>query len=163
MKSLVIAKTTFRELLREKIFHIFIIIAFLFFGLSFLLGSLSFDEQKRILLHLGFAGINLALVGISCGLGSFSISREIERQTCLLILARPLSRTTFYLGKWLGIWGAQILVGLGLGACLYAFLGFAFPFFSYAQALFGVLLETSILLALAFFMVQVVRPAVALF
>lgn len=99
----VIALTTFRELIREKFFLVIVFVAVLLLLLSVLLGELSFNEKQKILADIGLMAIQLAAVGIALFTGSFMLTREIEKQTCLLTLSRPVSRTEFLLGKFFGI------------------------------------------------------------
>ena len=102
-KVFTLAKTTLQEMLREKVFSIVLLIAVALLGLSFLLGALSFAEQRKILADFGFLAIEIGLLGVSLFSGSYLISKEIEKQTCLLILSRPVSRQQFILGKILGV------------------------------------------------------------
>lgn len=53
-KVLTLAKTTLREMLREKVFLVVIVIALVLIALSFLLGALSLAEQRKILTDFGF-------------------------------------------------------------------------------------------------------------
>ena len=78
-------------------------IAVALIALSFLLGALSFQEKQRILAHFGWLAIQLSSLGISLFLGSYWLHNEMDRQTCLLILARPIARDQFLLGKFLGV------------------------------------------------------------
>lgn len=118
-----IALNTFREMLRERLVLIIVGLAAFLLGLSLLLGELTFDEQERLMADLGLAAIELAAVAVALFAGSTLLSREIERQTCLLVLAKPVSRQVFLLGKGLGLTilltalvGALILLlGLLLG------------------------------------------------
>jgi ABC-type transport system involved in multi-copper enzyme maturation permease subunit len=72
---------------------------------------------------LGLAAIELAAVAVALFAGSTLLSREIERQTCLLVLAKPVSRQVFLLAKGLGltfllttlVGALTILLGLLLG------------------------------------------------
>lgn len=66
---------------------------------SLLLGTLTIEEQTRIIINFGLSGVELALVVSSIFLGSFSFAKDVERQTCLLILARPVSRSTYFVGQ----------------------------------------------------------------
>ena len=59
-KVMVIAKTTLQEMIRERLFIVVIFMAAVLFGVSLLLGALSFREQQRILANLGFTAIEVA-------------------------------------------------------------------------------------------------------
>lgn len=158
-----VAMITFREMIRERFVHIILFLSAVLFLFSLLLGSLSFDEQTRILIHLGLAAIQISIVGIAAFVGSSIITKEIERQTCLIVLARPISRSQFYLGKFLGIVGINFLISLMLGVILWGFSQGAVRLFELLTIVWGSFLESSIIIAVAMFFSQALRPAIALF
>lgn len=100
---LVIALNTFRENLRDKILYNLLVFAALLMGASILLGALTIAEQEKIIADMGLASINLIGVVIAIFVGIGLVSKEIERRTIYTILARPISRTQFILGKYLGL------------------------------------------------------------
>ena len=99
----VIAFNTFRENLRDKILYNLLFFALLLIGASVLLGSLTIMEQNKIVTDMGLAAINLVGVIIAIFVGIGLVSKEIERRTVYTIMARPISRTQFILGKYFGL------------------------------------------------------------
>lgn len=161
-KVLVIAKTTLQEMIRERLFIVVVFMAAVLFGISLLLGALSFSEQQRILANLGFTAIEVASVGISLFAGAFLISKEIEKQTLLLVLARPISRDQFIMGKVTGILTLNTLMVLALGVVLYVLLGASPSLPSFFVILSAIWFEAAIALSLVIFFSVVVRPVLAL-
>lgn len=164
-KILVLAKTTFQEMLREKIFYVAIVIATILFALSFLFGVLSFDEKRKILADFGFLGIELALMGVSLFSGSFLLIKEIEKQTCLLILSRPVSRDQFILGKILGVLMINSMLTLFLGVLLWLILGLwndPSQSLTFVQICASLWIESSVILAFVVGISLIVRPVLAL-
>ena len=161
MKSVwVIAKNTYREIIRDRILYGIIVFALLLIGLSLALGELSFAEQARISANFGFAGIQLGSCVLAIFVGSTLVAREIEKQTILTLLARPITRTQFLLGKWMGLnlVIATVMAGLGVvlaGVVAFLGLGIGVSFFA---ALLGIFLEASLLLSLALFFGSFTRP-----
>jgi Cu-processing system permease protein len=100
---LVIAFNTFRENLRDKILYNLLIFAALLMGASILLGALTIAEQEKIIADMGLASINVIGVIIAIFVGIGLVSKEIERRTIYTILAKPISRLQFILGKYLGL------------------------------------------------------------
>ena len=162
-KIWILAKNSLREFIRDRIVVVCLFISVLLMAVSFLLGALSFSEQQRILAHLGLTAIHLAGLGIACFFGSFVIAREVEKQTCLLVLARPLTRSQFFLGKLLGVQTLMTLVFGLLALVLFVLLQMNFSFVNYVEVLWGMYLEITVLISLAFFFSQIMRPSVALF
>lgn len=100
-----VAKNTFRETIRDKILYNLVFFALLLMGSSVLLGTLTIGEHARIVNDLGLAAINLVAVIIAIFLGVGLVSREIERRTIYTILARPITRIQFVLGRYIGLVG----------------------------------------------------------
>lgn len=159
---LVIAKNSFREYIRDRVVLICGFVALVLLALSILLGALSFAEQQRILAHLGLTAIHLSGLGIVCFIGAFALHKEMERQTCLLVLARPVSRVQFLIGKWLGVFALMIVMWAILSLILALLLKFSFPAVNYVVVIYGLLVELTLLLALSFFGSTFLRPIIAL-
>jgi ABC-type transport system involved in multi-copper enzyme maturation permease subunit len=157
----VIARMTWTELLRDRFVALIGFVAVLLLVLSNFLGSLTLDEQKRLLVHLGFAGFQMTLVGLSLFLGSWSLQKELDRQTCLLVLSRPVSRTQFVFGKWLGSLALIAFFWLLSGLLHLGLLGFAIPFGPYWTAHATIFWESGFILCLAFFFASFLRPLLA--
>lgn len=99
----VIALNAFRESLRDKILYNLVLFAGLLIGLSVLLADLSITEHHKVIVDMGLAAINLIGVIIAIFVGISLVNKEIERRTIYTIMARPISRTFFILGKYLGL------------------------------------------------------------
>lgn len=108
-----VAVNTFRETLRDKILYNLVLFAVLLIGSSVLLGTLTIGEQARIVNDLGLAAINVVAVIIAIFVGIGLVSKEIERRTIYTLLARPITRAQFVLGKYLGL-ALVILVNIGI-------------------------------------------------
>lgn len=115
----VIALNTFRENLRDKILYNLLLFAGLLITASMLLGSLSISEQEKIVTDMGLAAINLIGVIIAVFVGIGLVSKEIERRTIYTIMARPISRVQFVLGKYLGL---VVTLSVNLSIMLLVFL-----------------------------------------
>lgn len=164
MKTLrALLRLSFLEFTRDRVVWIGIFIAVLLFGLSMVLSSLSFNEKQRILSHIGWAAIQLSTMGTSLIIGANWLHKEMDRQTCLLVLARPVSREQFLIGKYLPvlilIFSLQILLGL----CLWALLGFSFSAAHFLQVFYGTFLEVTMVFSIGFFAATFMRPTLAFF
>lgn len=99
----VIALNAFRESLRDKILYNLVLFAGLLIGLSVLLADLSITEHHKVIADMGLAAINLIGVIIAIFVGISLVNKEIERRTIYTIMARPVSRTVFIMGKYFGL------------------------------------------------------------
>ena len=159
----IIAVNTFREIIRDRILYGIVVFALLLFGISVVLGQFSFVEQARISADFGFTGIQLGLAIVAIFAGSTLVAREIEKQTILTLLARPVTRTQFILGKFAGLGLVVTVVLAGLAAVLLVLL-VALELkieASFAVALLGVWLESLILIAMAMFFGSFSRPVMS--
>ncbi|HAG91942.1 MAG TPA: hypothetical protein DCL41_08725 [Bdellovibrionales bacterium] len=162
---LLIAKVTFKELIREKILHGLLVVFFFISIFSLILGSLSFAEQVKMSLDFGLAVMQLSIVGISILLGAQLIQKEIERKTVFTLLVRPLHRYQYLLGKFFGLWALILfmifLCCLFLSMCMLYFGG------SYFKDVFtvglGLWLEAGFLISIVMLLTQKVQVSVGIF
>lgn len=164
MKSIwVLAKNTYMEIIRDRILYGLLVFAFLLIGMSLALGELSFAEQSRISANFGFTAIHLSMVALSIFVGSTLVAREIDKKTILTLLARPISRPQFLLGKCLGLTLITLTVVVGLALVLVGvFLVLKVSINAqFAIALLGVLFESLILLGLTIFFGSFASPMMA--
>jgi len=111
-----IAINTVREAIRNKLLYTLLFFAVLVIAVAVLIASLSYVEGERIIQDVGLAAIRLFSLGIAVFVGIGLIHGEVERRTIYTILSKPVSRTDFLLGKWLGlvltVWMQLAFMGL---------------------------------------------------
>ncbi|MFS4459679.1 ABC transporter permease [Bdellovibrio sp. HCB2-146] len=164
-KVLTLAHTTLREMLRERIFWVVVVMAVGLFALSFLMGALSFAEQRKILTDFGFLAIHISALGVSLFSGAYLLAKEIEKQTCLLILSRPISRDQFILGKTFGLIALNTLLMFALGFVLFLLLGLwkdSKLWLSFIEICMSLWLESVVILSLVICFSLIVRPVLSL-
>jgi ABC-type transport system involved in multi-copper enzyme maturation permease subunit len=103
MKILAIAGNTFREALRDKILLTLVVIAALVTAASKAIPPLAVGEGSKIVKDLGLATMTLFCVLIAVLVGGRLVYREIEKRTILTVLAKPIRRWEFLIGKYLGL------------------------------------------------------------
>lgn len=156
----IIATNTYREIIRDRILYGIVVFALLLIGISIALGQLSYAEQARISADFGFTGIQMSAAILAIFAGSTLVAREIEKQTVLTLLARPVSRAQFLMGKYVGLSLVVLTVVAGLALVLIGLL-LALDFaigVSFFVALLGIALESMVLTALALFFGSFARP-----
>jgi Cu-processing system permease protein len=102
-RMLAIAANTVREALRERLLYNLFVFATVLTVASLTISRLTLGEQFRIIADVGTSSTQVFGLLISVFLGVALVSREIERRTAYAVLARPVSRPEFVLGKFLGI------------------------------------------------------------
>ncbi len=100
---LAVAANTFRETVRERVLYNLVFFAMLMTVSGLLLGQLSIRQDEKIIKDIGLAAIDLfgTLIAVFIGVGL--VSKEIERRSLYPLLAKPLSRSQFFLGKFAGL------------------------------------------------------------
>ncbi|NOY94009.1 MAG: ABC transporter permease [Deltaproteobacteria bacterium] len=98
-----IGLNTFREAVRDRVLYGVLAIASAILLFTLALGELSLDQQRRVVMDVGLASISLFSVVISIFLGSSLLYKEIEKKTLYVILPKPIRRSEFLIGKYLGI------------------------------------------------------------
>jgi ABC-type transport system involved in multi-copper enzyme maturation permease subunit len=123
-RVLAVTANTFRETVRERVLYNLVFFAILMTLSGLLLGQLSIRQDEKIIKHLGLASMEVfgSLIAVFIGVGL--VSKEIERRSLYPLLAKPLGRGEFLVGKFLGL-GFTLLVNvaamtLGLYATLFA-------------------------------------------
>jgi ABC-type transport system involved in multi-copper enzyme maturation permease subunit len=103
MRILAIAGNTFRENIRDKILYNLILFALLMIVSSFILGQLTLGFENKVMIDLGLSSISIfgTLIAIFIGIGL--VYKELERRTVYSLLAKPVARWEFLLGKYLGL------------------------------------------------------------
>jgi ABC-type transport system involved in multi-copper enzyme maturation permease subunit len=98
-----VAANTFRETVRERVLYNLVFFALLMTLSGLLLGRLSIRQDEKIIKDLGLAAMDLfgTLIAVFIGVGL--VSKEIERRSLFPLLAKPLTRDEFYLGKFAGL------------------------------------------------------------
>ncbi|HET7295100.1 MAG TPA: ABC transporter permease [Vicinamibacteria bacterium] len=97
------AANTFRETVRERVLYNLMFFALLMTASSLLLGQLSIHQDEKIVKDLGLASVDIfgTLIAVFIGVGL--IGKEIERRSLYPLLAKPLRRHEFLLGKFAGL------------------------------------------------------------
>src|SRR5262245_33230779 len=98
-----IALNTFREAIRHRILYLLLVFAVAMISLAQVLSLLTVGSEEKIIKDFGLASIDVFGVLTSVFIGIGLVSREIERRTVYTILAKPVHRFEFILGKFAGL------------------------------------------------------------
>lgn len=103
MKIIAIALMAFTEAVRDRILYSLLAFALAMIGSSTILVQLSVGGEEKIVKDLGLSAISLMGVLIAVFIGVGLVSREIDRRTIYPVMARPVRRVEFILGKFCGL------------------------------------------------------------
>src|SRR5436853_42675 len=98
-----IASNTFREAVRDRVLYNLVAFALLLVGAAILVGQISIDIEHLVVINLGLTAVSLFGMVIAIFVGIGLVSKEIEKKTLYTVLARPVRRWEFILGKFFGL------------------------------------------------------------
>ena len=116
----VIAANTFREVLRDRVWFVLLGFGLVLLAASRALTPLALGEGPRLTVDLGLSAVALLGLLVVTVVGASLVHQEIDRRTVHVILARPVSRTAYLLGKWAGLTAALWVTGAVMGVVLTA-------------------------------------------
>lgn len=98
-----IAAATWTELVRLKVFYFLIIFALLVIGNSFFLARFSFEEEFQMLKDIALGAMSVFSSLLAILATATLLPKDVEDRTIYTILAKPVSRTEYLLGKLAGV------------------------------------------------------------
>jgi ABC-type transport system involved in multi-copper enzyme maturation permease subunit len=99
----VIAKNVFKEVIRDRVLYLVAVYAVILVAAAALLTDVAAGAEDKITLDLGLAGIHILGLIVTVFVGTGLINKEIEKRTVLVLIAKPVSRLEFIVGKHLGL------------------------------------------------------------
>jgi Cu-processing system permease protein len=102
-RVLTVARNAFREAVRDRVLYNLVFFALLMIAAAIIVGQISMDIETVVMISLGLSAISLIglLIAVFTGVGL--VSKEIDKRTLHAVLARPLRRWEFLLGKFAGL------------------------------------------------------------
>jgi ABC-type transport system involved in multi-copper enzyme maturation permease subunit len=149
-----IAHNTFREAVRDRVLYNLIAFALLISGAAILVGQISIDVERLVVINLGLTAVSLFGIVIAIFIGIGLVSKEIEKRTLYTVLSRPVRRWEFIVGKFCGLAGTLVVntffMAIGVfGALLYVAHKFSRPDAWIFVALYFIILEFLIICSLS--------------
>jgi ABC-type transport system involved in multi-copper enzyme maturation permease subunit len=151
-----IARHTLKESVRERVLYNLVVFALLMFGAAILVGSISVGIEHIIIVNLGLSSISVFGLLMAIFIGITLVWKEIDKRTIFSILAKPVRRWEFILGKYAGLMltlminTAVMTVGFYL-ALFYAKGSLETGDLIVLQAIYFILLQLALVVGLALF------------
>jgi Cu-processing system permease protein len=111
-----IARNTFRESVRDRVLYNLVIFVLLMTAAAVFLGELTAGNEARVIVNLGLTTVLFFGTFIAIFVGVGLVSKEIEKRTVFAIFSKPITRTEFLIGKYLGLC-LTLLVNVSVMAC----------------------------------------------
>jgi ABC-type transport system involved in multi-copper enzyme maturation permease subunit len=98
-----VAVNVFKESVRDKVLYSLVLFAVLLMAASYLIGQLTAGQDIKIIKDLGLAAISVFGLMIAVFIGIGLVWKEVERRSIYSLLAKPVRRYEFVLGKFFGL------------------------------------------------------------
>jgi ABC-type transport system involved in multi-copper enzyme maturation permease subunit len=157
-----IALNTFREAIRDRVLYLLLVFALVLIGVSRLLSLLTVGDEAKIIKDVGLSTISIFGVLTAVFVGVSLVFKEIERRTVYTLLANPVRRWQFLVGKYVGL---LALLALNVGLMSLALIGVLLARgespWALLPALLLILVELAIVTAFALLFSSLTNPILA--
>jgi ABC-type transport system involved in multi-copper enzyme maturation permease subunit len=154
---------TFKEAVRDRILYAILVFAIAMIASSAILARLGAGSGEKIIrdLGLGFISVFGILIAIFIGIGL--VHKEIDRRTIYTIVSKPIHRSQFILGKYLGLFFTLFVNVTIMTATLIGiiYLGEGLWDFRLAAASAMILMELMVITGIAVFFSAFSTPALS--
>src|ERR1017187_8270504 len=118
-----VAINTFREAVRDRVLYNLIFFALMMIGAAIIVGQISIGIERLVIINLGLSAISIFGLVMAVFIGVGLVSKEIEKRTLYSLLAKPIRRWEFLVGKYAGLLLTLVvntlMMTLGLAAALF--------------------------------------------
>ena len=115
-----IAVNTFKETIRDRILAVIVVFALLMIVGGLWLGSISLGEQGRMMIDFGLVAVTFFGLIVAVFVAAGLVHKEVEKRTVFVLFSKPVSRSAFIGGKFIGLCGTMAVVLSGMGLFLFA-------------------------------------------
>jgi Cu-processing system permease protein len=102
-RAMVVGWNTFREAVRDRVLYNLVFFALLMMGAAAAVGQISIGIEQTVIVSLGLSAISVIGLLIAIFIGVALVSKEMDKRTLYALLAKPVRRWEFLLGKFGGL------------------------------------------------------------
>jgi ABC-type transport system involved in multi-copper enzyme maturation permease subunit len=99
----VVALNTFREAVRDRVLYNLVFFALLMMAAAVFVGQISIGIESIVIVSLGLSAISVMGLLIAIFIGVGLVYKEMDKRTLYALLAKPVRRWEFLLGKFGGL------------------------------------------------------------
>ena len=118
-RVLTIALNTFKETIRDRILGVIVLFALAMIVGSVWLGAISLGQAGRMMQDFGLVAVTLFGLVVAVFVGASLVRKEIDKRTVFVLFSKPLGRSEFIVGKFLGLCATLFVVTMGMGVFLF--------------------------------------------
>jgi ABC-type transport system involved in multi-copper enzyme maturation permease subunit len=162
----VVAWNTFREAVRDRVLYNLVVFALVMIAASILVGQISIGIEEMVIVTLGLSAISVIGLLIAVFIGVGLVSKEMDKRTLYALLAKPVRRWEFLLGKFGGLVLTLALNTASMSAGLFFALRYLKPLeradLAVLVAVYFILLKLALVVALALLFSCFTTPLLAI-
>jgi Cu-processing system permease protein len=121
-RVMAVARNTFREAVRDRVLYLVAAFGLLVLVSGKIVGWVSVGQDIKIVRDVGLAAVSFFGAMIALFVGTGLIQRELGGRTIYTILARPVARWEFVIGKYLGLLGTVLVSAAAMSAVFLVYL-----------------------------------------
>jgi len=103
-----IAKNTYLQAVRQPAYGIIVLVTLGGMAMAPFMTGFTLYDDDRMLRDIGLSTLLIQGLFLACFVAASVLDSEIEDKTALSVVAKPISRIVFILGKYLGVLGALL-------------------------------------------------------
>ncbi len=159
----VLAVSTFRETVRDRIFYLVAVFGFVMLTSTAVVSPLTIGAQGKIMSDVGLAAMTVFGLLVVVFVGSNMVRKEMEKGTILTILSKPVSRRQYLWGKFIGLSMTQVsmIAVMGVMFFLMTFIAPGDFSFRYLPAIYLTFLEMILITAVVVLFSTCVSPVLS--
>ena len=109
-----ISRTTFLQTIRQPIYGVLILVTFALLAMNLPLSGFTASSDtgrsdQKMMETIGLSTLMVTGLLVAAFSAAAALGREIEDKTALTVIAKPVTRATFVMGKFVGVTGAVVL------------------------------------------------------
>jgi ABC-type transport system involved in multi-copper enzyme maturation permease subunit len=163
----VVALNTFREAVRDRVLYNLVFFALVMIAASILVGQISIGIEQMVIVSLGLSAISVIGLLIAVFIGVGLVSKEMDKRTLYALLAKPVRRWEFLLGKFGGLVLTLAVNTMAMAVGLFLVLGIMkqgedLAAASVVIAVYFILLKLALVVALALLFSCYTTPLIAI-
>jgi ABC-type transport system involved in multi-copper enzyme maturation permease subunit len=102
-RAVIVAWNTFREAVRDRVLYNLVFFALVMIAAAILVGQISLQIENVVIVTLGLSAISVIGLLMAVFIGVGLVSKEMDKRTLYALLAKPVRRGEFLLGKFAGL------------------------------------------------------------
>lgn len=163
MNIVTIIQLTIKTALNKRMFWLSLFVGIILGVAALMLATISLDQNERLVNDILLAGIPLCSFAISIVVSAYMVLIEQDKGALLIILSKPISRTVFIIGKFIGliITAIAIMTTIGVTSLIVVSLTYKITLVPMLLSLYVSSLELYLLVAIAVLLATISSPIIS--